>query len=113
MTRTRRGPAPDRTGPHEAPAKKPQRQRTAADPQVTAGELIRRLARGVVDADGPADATARLRDAAGLVAELVTGRHVDRIAAATALSLAAQTAGVGQSTAFTILDAAFHRRAGR
>ncbi len=89
------------------------RQRSATHPPGAAAELIRRLARGVLDADGPADATARLRDAAGLAAELVTGRHADRIAAATALALAAQAAGVGQSTAFAILDAAFYRQAVR
>ena len=101
---------PTQGHPHQEAA---QDQRSAADPQVATGELLRRLARGVLDAPDPADAVNRLRAAAEAAGRLVTGRHVDRVTAATLLSLAAQAAGVGQSTAFAIIHAAFYRRAAR
>ncbi len=105
MTRGRRGPAPARgIGPQEAPAKKPQRRHSADDDrQPTGGELLRQLARHVRKGTDPADAREWQRVAAEVATPVVNGGRLDRTAAVTVLSLAAQAAGVGQANAFGVI----------
>ena len=110
MTRTRRGPAPARTGPiKNLAAAKPlssAHHSTADGRRPTAGELLHRLVRYFLDAADAADATDRLRAAATNAAPLIASRQLDRTAAATVLSVAGQAAGVGQAQALDVLRAA-------
>ena len=111
MTR-RQGPAPaQEAGPHPnleevVAAAKPlglfARQCTGGQPP-TGGELLRRLARHVLEATDPADARERLQVAAETATPLVNGRRLDRTAAVTVLSVAAQAAGIGQAEAFGVI----------
>ena len=94
MTGRRQGPALDRTGPHEALARKPRRQRSADDDrQPTAGELLRRLASPILEA----------AEAAGV---LVARQRLDRVAAAVALTTTAQAAGIALVSAEDVVRAA-------
>ncbi len=105
MTQTWREPAPPQVaGPSEVLTTRPHRQRNADDPQVAAGELLRRLARHVLDAGDPAAAAGRLGEAAEAAAVLVADRRLDRTAAV-ALSVAAQAAGLGLTAAEAVIHA--------
>ena len=107
MTQTWREPAPPQVaGPSEVLTTRPHRQRNADDPQVAAGELLRRLARHVLDAGDPAAAAGRRGEAAEAAAVLVADRRLDRTAAAVALSVAAQAAGLGLTAAEAVIHAA-------
>jgi hypothetical protein len=106
MTRTWPEPAPPQVaGPSEVLTTRPHRQRNADDPQVAAGELLRRLARHVLDAGDPAAAAGRRGEAAE-AAVLVADRQLDRTAAAVALSVTAQAAGLGLTAAEAVIHAA-------
>ncbi len=106
MTGRRRGPAPYRTGPHEAPARKPRRQRSADDDrQPTAGELLRRLASPILEAAEPTDAAVRLGEAAEAAGVLVARQRLDRVAAV-APTTTAQAARIALVSAEDVVRAA-------
>ena len=112
MTGRRRGPAPHRTGPQEAPSQVLQapsqvlQHQRSADPQVASGELLRRLADPILTAADPTDATARLGESAGAAAVLIASGRLERLAVAVVLTTTAQAAGVPLADAEGVVRAA-------
>jgi hypothetical protein len=101
------------------PGARPRQDRAAAKPPVpavqgsgegpqppTAGELLRRLARPILEAEDPTDATVRLGEAAGAASVLVAAQRLDRVAAAVTLTTTAQAAGIGLTDAERVIRAA-------